>query len=89
MTWDEFLTADDLARKDIWNEFKKDHKDVAEYWEDEEGCHGDITCEFANKGWCNYMNLPCGVNPYSTPKSGMLGMACMGDRPIQQLRIEF
>jgi hypothetical protein len=86
-TWDELLKASDTKRKEMWQQFKKEEPDMAEWWEDSEGCNEDVTCEHLSGGWCKYVNLPCAFNPYLTPRTGMIGMACMGSRPPQQISL--
>lgn len=88
-TWDELFKASPAKRKAMWQQFKNKHPDMAEWWEDDEACREDVVCENLadGYGWCKYMCLPCGVNPYLTPRTGMIGMACMGMRPQQQLSL--
>lgn len=35
-------------------------------------------CSHSRGGWCVPQGLPCAVNPYLTPRTGIPGMACMG-----------
>lgn len=50
-------------------------KDMRNYWNNPESCIG---CIHLDGSWCNYMSLPCTVNPLLTISGGMIGMACMG-----------
>ena len=86
-TWDDFFEASPAKRRKMWEQLRKDEPDSAEWWEDPEACHEDVTCDYLSDGWCKYVNLPCGVNPYLTPRNGMTGMACMGARPPQQISL--
>jgi hypothetical protein len=86
-TWDDLLKASTSKRKAMWQQFRNEHPDIAEWWEDEEACREDVTCGHLTVGWCKYINLPCGVNSYLTPRTGMIGMACMGMRPPQQISL--
>jgi hypothetical protein len=86
-TWDELLKASTSKRKAMWSSLKNEHPDMVEWWEDDEACREDVTCGYLSDGWCKYVNLPCGVNPYLTPRTGMTGMACMGMRPPQQISL--
>jgi len=86
-TWNELFKASTAKRKAMWKQFKNEHPNMAEQWSDDEACREDIACECLSGGWCKYVNLPCGVNPYLTPRTGMTGMACMGMRPQQQLSL--
>lgn len=68
-------------RKSNWEEWKRlaneaGDSDIVYKWTDcKETCSG---CVYQNVDWCNYMGLPCSVNPVLTLKNGMKGMACMG-----------
>jgi len=84
-TWDELIQAKPTERRKMWTQLQKDLPGEADYWQDSLACHEGGICEYVSGGWCNYMELPCGVNPYLTPRTGMLGMACMGARPHQIL----
>lgn len=91
-TWDEFLKSSPIDRRKMWKLLRNETPDKAEYWEDSEGCYlddGKTRCPHLKDGWCTYAELPCGVNPYFTPRSGMLGMACMGMVPEGQLVLDF
>jgi hypothetical protein len=88
-TWDEFIKSDPSKRRQMWAQLRGDLPEEAEYWEDGEGCNEDIACQHFKNGWCSCAELPAGVNPYLTPRTGMLGMACMGLRPPQQIELNF
>ena len=88
-TWDELIKAKPSVRRKMWNELKNAAPEAASYWEDAEGCSSDnACCSHLSNGWCGFAELPCGVNPYLTPKAGMLGMACMGSVPDGQLELD-
>lgn len=85
-TWEYFIRQSPVKRRAMWSTLKKHDPDIAEYWEDPECCwEEDYKCQHLNDGWCEYAMLPCAVNPFLTTRTGMLGMACMGGRPVQQI----
>jgi len=80
-SWSEMFGQDvpGLLCRDNWERFKAEaiqngHSDVVEYWMGHE-C-GD--CDKCDGDWCKLSDLPCSFNPVLTPKTGMIGMACMG-----------
>lgn len=86
-TWEELLAADPQTRLSMWQKLKEKDPDTTDYWEDCFSCCEDAICNYLRDGWCEYMELPCAVNPYLTPRTGMVGMACMGMPPPQQMRL--
>lgn len=86
-TWDDMLKATPQKRKQLWEQLQKNSPEAAEYWEDSEACNEDVQCQFLKDGWCGLYELPVSFNPYLTPRTGMIGMACMGARPPQQISL--
>ena len=86
-TWDVLLKATPAKRRKLWEQLRKDFPEEAEYWEDGMECNEDIECQYFKHGWCSLQELPVAVNPYLTPRTGMIGMACMGLRPPQQIKM--
>lgn len=84
-TWDDFSKATPEKRRKLWDQLRRDLPEEAEYWEDAEACNEDIVCQYFEDGWCTLQQLPVAFNPYLTPRTGMIGMACMGFRQPQQI----
>ena len=79
-TWEEFNNIEPEFRKKRWDEFKAVFPEHAEQWEDVSAC-AESKCKYANNGWCYYVDFPCAYNPYFSPRTGYVGMACMGAVP--------
>lgn len=63
-------------RKRRWNKVMKLNNDMEEHWNNTEACYG---CKhLMTDAWCNMCELPCTVNPITSFKHGVTGMACMG-----------
>lgn len=86
-TWEDLLKAAPTERRKLWNQLHRDFPEAVGYWEDNEGCHEDTTCQYYKNGWCSLQEHPVAFNPYFSPRTGLIGMACMGMRPPQQLRL--
>ena len=79
-TWKEFNQIEPELRKARWIQFKNVFPEHAEIWESTEGCN-ESKCNHRTDGWCDYTDFPCGYNPFLSPRTGMVGMACMGAVP--------
>lgn len=85
-TWDELISAPSSERRKMWAHLRSAAPEKAEWWENAEGCYVDgVVCQHYKSGWCGYAELPCGINPYLTPRTGIVGMACMGMVPEGQV----
>ena len=75
-TWAELFPegASASERRANWNAFVKFDPAIAAHWEN---CENHDCVHFDN-GWCLLQNLPSGLNPYLSTRTGMPGMACMG-----------
>lgn len=63
-------------RKRRWEKVMKLDVEMAKYRSSTEACEG---CRYlTSDAWCNNFSLPCTVNPITTFKNGIMGMACMG-----------
>jgi len=66
------------VRRERWEAWKAlAPADLVEWWQDcaAEVCHG---CRHCDGDWCMRQHLPAAVNPVTTFRHGLPGMACMG-----------
>lgn len=64
----------EATRRERWEAWKALDAEAAEWWEASE-CEG---CRYLLGDWCDLMGLPASVNPVTSFRAGMIGMACMG-----------
>ena len=74
-TWEELRTQEAWTR---WLELAKKHDpELYDWWADCEACGGCAHLDEAI-AWCSLQEMPATFNPILTPRTGCIGMACMG-----------
>ena len=92
--WQDLLPASTTAalRRQRWAHWLRlsrtaGHTGNARFWATPD--HRCNKCTHRRGGWCSAQGLPCNVNPITTPRCGLQGLACMGAgytaRALQQL----
>jgi hypothetical protein len=92
--WQDLLPASTTAalRRQRWAHWLRlsrtaGHTGTARFWATPDApCN---TCSHRRGSWCSAQGLPCNVNPITTPRHGLQGLACTGAgytaRALQQI----
>lgn len=92
--WQDLLPASTTAalRRQRWAQWLRlsraqGYTANARFWTNPDApCN---TCSHRRGGWCRAQGLPCNVNPITTLRHGLQGLACMGAgytaRALEQL----
>ena len=92
--WKDLLPASTTAaqRRQRWAHWLRasrtaGHTGTARFWATPDApCN---TCSHRRGGWCRAQGLPCNVNPITTLRHGLQGLACIGAsytaRALQQI----